>query len=364
VDRDYAMFGEASFDILPNLTITAGGRGYIYDNTLEGFNGFGLPSAVGGPGVGRCFRDAAGNLVAPTVPGGPCPNIGTQLLDTNGVKTTTIRPASATGQGFTHKLNLTWKPTPDLLFYGTWSRGFRPGGINRRPGLGPYGADFLTNYELGFKTTLLDGKLRFNGAIYQQNWKGFQFAFLGLNSLTQIQNGPNARIRGVEADVNFTPVSGLTIAAAGAYTDAKTITALCIAASTLPDCGGAANTTTPIGTRLPITPQFKGSANIRYTWDMGSFAPFIQGLVNHQSGASTDLRPTQAALQGRLPAFTTGNVSIGGLIGSITAELFVQNVTDERGQLSRSVRCSVCYQRTYATLVTPRTIGLRLGAKF
>jgi outer membrane receptor protein involved in Fe transport len=97
---------------------------------------------------------------------------------------------------------------------------------------------------------------------------------------------------------------------------------------------------------------------------MGGFAPFIQGLVNHQSGASTDLRPTQAALQGRLPAFTTGNVSIGGLIGSITAELFVQNVTDERGQLSRSVRCSVCYQRTYATLVTPRTIGLRLGAKF
>lgn len=363
-DRDYAMFGEASFDILPNLTITAGGRGYIYDNTLAGFNGFGSPSAVGGPGVGRCFTDAAGNLVAPTVPGGPCPNIGTQLLDTNGAKTTTIRPASATGQGFTHKLNLTWKPTRDLLFYGTWSRGFRPGGINRRPGLGPYGADFLTNYEFGFKTTLLDGRLRFNGAIYQQNWKGFQFAFLGLNSLTQIQNGPNARIRGVEADINFTPVSGLTIAASGAYTDAKTVTALCRAASPLPDCGGPANTTTPSGTRLPITPQFKGSANIRYTWEMGNFAPFIQALVNHQSGASTDLRPTQAALLGPLPAFTTANVSVGGMIGSITAEVFVQNISDERGQLSRGVRCSVCYQRTYATLTTPRTIGLRLGAKF
>ncbi len=363
-DRDYAMFGEASFDILPTLTLTAGGRAYIYDNTLAGFNGFGQPSAVGGPGVARCFRDAAGNLVPATVPGGPCPNVGVQVLDVNGAKTTTVLPASATGQGFTHKLNLTWKPTPDLLFYGTWSRGFRPGGINRRPGLGPYGADFLTNYELGFKTTLLDGKLRFNGAIYQQDWRGFQFAFLGLNSLTQIQNGPNARIRGVEADVNFTPVTGLNVTATGAYTDAKTVTALCVAASPLPDCGGAANTTTPTGTRLPITPQFKASANVRYTWAMGSFAPFIQALVNHQSGASTDLRPTQAALLGPLPAFTTANLSIGGMIGSITAELFAQNVTDERGQLSRSVRCSVCYQRTYATLVTPRTIGLRLGAKF
>ncbi len=363
-DRDYAMFGEASFDVLPTLTLTAGGRAYIYDNTLAGFNGFGLPSAVGGPGVGRCFRDAAGNLVPATVPGGPCPNVGVQIIDANGVKTTTVLPAGATGQGFTHKLNLTWKPTPDLLFYGTWSRGFRPGGINRRPGLGPYGADFLTNYEIGFKTTLLDGKLRFNGAIYQQDWRGFQFAFLGLNSLTQIQNGPNARIRGIEADVNFTPVTGLNVTATGAYTDAKTVTALCVAASPLPDCGGAANTTTPTGTRLPITPQFKASANVRYTWEMGSFAPFIQALVNHQSGASTDLRPTQAGLLGPLPAFTTANLSIGGMIGSITAELFAQNVTDERGQLSRSVRCSVCYQRTYATLVTPRTIGLRLGAKF
>ena len=363
-DRDYAMFGEASFDIFPTLTLTAGGRAYIYDNTLAGFNGFGQPSAVGGPGVGRCFRDAAGNLVPATVPGGPCPNVGIQILDTSGVKTTKVLPASATGQGFTHKLNLTWKPTPDLLFYGTWSRGFRPGGINRRPGLGPYGADFLTNYELGFKTTLLDGKLRFNGAIYQQDWRGFQFAFLGLNSLTQIQNGPNARIRGVEADVNFTPVTGLSLTATGAYTDAKTVTALCVAASPLPDCGGAANTTTPTGTRLPITPQFKASANVRYTWEMGSFAPFIQALVNHQSGASTDLRPTQAGQLGPLPAFTTANLSIGGMIGSITTELFVQNVTDERGQLSRSVRCSVCYQRTYATLLTPRTIGIRLGAKF
>ena len=363
-DRDYAIFGEASFDITPQLTLTAGGRAYIYDNTLAGFNGFGQPSAVGGPGVGRCFRDAAGNLVAATVPGGPCPNVGVQIIDANGLKTTTVLPARASGQGFTHRLNLTWKPTHDLLFYATWSRGFRPGGINRRPGLGPYGADFLTNYEFGWKTTFLDGKLRFNGAIYQQNWQGFQFAFLGLNSLTQIQNGPNARIRGVEADVNFTPVTGLTITATGAYTDAKTVTGLCVAASPLPDCGGPANTTTPIGTRLPITPQFKASGNIRYSWEMGSMKPFVQAVVNHQSSASTDLRVAQAVLLGPLPQFTTAGFSIGSIIGPVTAEVFVENAFDERAQLSRGVRCSVCYQRSYATLVTPRTIGLRLGAKF
>ena len=363
-DRDYAIFGEASYDITPTLTLTAGGRAYIYNNTLAGFNGFGLPSAVGGPGVGRCFRDANGNLLPPTVGDSPCPNVGVQLLDVNGNRTTTVRPAASTGQGFTHRLNLTWKPSRDLLFYGTWSRGFRPGGVNRRPGLGPYGADFLTNYEVGFKTTLLDGKLRFNGAVYQQEWRGFQFAFLGLNSLTQIQNGPNARIRGVEADVNFTPVRGLSLTATGAYTDAKTITNLCKASNTGANCGGAAGITTPAGTRLPITPQFKGSANARYTWEMGGIAPFVQALVNYQSGASTDLRVTEAGLLGPLPAFTTANFSVGTGFGAITAELFVENAFDERGQLSRGVRCSVCYQRTYATLVTPQTIGFRLGAKF
>ena len=40
------------------------------------------------------------------------------------------------------------------MFYATWSEGFRPGGMNRRGTFPPYKADFLTNYEIGWKTTL------------------------------------------------------------------------------------------------------------------------------------------------------------------------------------------------------------------
>jgi outer membrane receptor protein involved in Fe transport len=351
IDRDYAAFGEASFDITPTLTITAGGRGYIFDNTLAGFNGFGSPNAIGASsGVGRCFRDANGALVPPTVPGGPCPNIGTQILTNGGVKTTTVLPASSTGQGFTHRVNLTWKPNSELLFYGTWSRGFRPGGINRRPGLAPYNADFLTNYEFGWKTTLLDGKLRFNGAVYFQKWKGFQFAFLGQNSLTQIQNGPDAEIKGIESDINWTPVRGLSLTASGAYTDAKTVSTV-------------AGLNVPIGTRLPITPQFKINGTARYTFDLGTVKPFVQALINHQSGANPALRAGDIAILGRLPAFTTGDLRIGAEFGMFTAEIFAENVTDERAQITRGVRCSIC-TRVYATYVTPRTLGLRVGAKF
>lgn len=403
VDRDYAAFGEASFDITPQLTLTAGGRGFIYDNSLIGFFGFGrnpagTPFNAAGSsrtGVAGCYtttgqtlRDnPTGTLLPATIAPAPCTNLGDFDTRTGGV-----RPKQADGQGFTHRLNLTWKPTRDLLFYGTWSRGFRPGGINRRATVGPYASDFLTNYELGWKTTWLDGKLRFNGALYQQEWKTFQFAFLGQNSFTQIQNGPDARIRGVEADLNFVPVTGLTLTAAAAYTDAKTKQNLCAIndptyACTLAGPGGQINyIQTPAGSRLPVTPEFKISGNARYEFGIGSSKAHIQALVAHQSGASSDIRqkvfisalndqtdpaqladPTKfyspAALLGRIRGFTTADFAAGIDFGRYSLEAFVANAFDERAEISRGTSCSVC-TRVYVNVVTPRTIGFRLGAKF
>ena len=365
VDKDYALFGEASFDILPTVTLTAGGRAFIYENTLIGFFGFGDPSAVGGPGVGRCFRDAAGNLLPATIAPAPCTNLADQLLSPSGGLTSTLVPKKADGQGFTHRLNLTWKPSRDLLLYATWSRGFRPGGINRRAGLDPYGADFLTNYELGWKTTWLDGALRINGAIYQQEWKTFQFAFLGQNSFTQIQNGPDARIQGIEADINLVPMEGLTFTASGAFTDAKTRTNLCAASDTSPTCSSPGNSiTTPIGTRLPITPRFKANATARYQFALGGESKaHLQGVVVHATSASADIRPNDAATLGRLEAYTYADFAAGLDFGNFTTELFVANAFDERAQISRGTSCSVC-TRVYVNVVTPRTFGLRLGAKF
>ncbi len=365
VDRDYALFGEASFDLTSTVTITAGGRAFIYDNTLVGFNGFGLPSAVGGPGVGRCFLDAAGNLVPSDIAPAPCTNLGEQFFLPDGTPTAQFKPRKADGQGFTHRLNLTWKPTSDVLLYGTWSRGFRPGGINRRSGLDPYNADFLTNYELGWKTTFLDGRLRINGAIYQQEWRAFQFAFLGQNSFTQIQNGPNARIRGIEADVNLVPVDGLTLTASGAFTDAKTRTNLCRANDTRPDCSSPGNSiTTPAGTRLPITPRFKANGTARYQFAIGGdLKAHVQGVIVHASSASSDIRPNDAAVLGRLQTYTYADFALGADFGRFTAEVFLANAFDERAEISRGVACSVC-ERVYINVVAPQTLGLRLGTKF
>ena len=385
VDQDYAAFGEFSLDVSPTVTLTAGGRAFIYDNTLVGFFGFGRnpafiqgaddnppPNAAGSSrtGVAACFtqsglrlRDAqlAGQsnttLLPPEVAGSPCTNLG--VYTTDGVK-----PVKASGTGGTYRFNATWKPNSDVLAYATVSRGFRPGGINRRGDFGAYQPDYLTNYELGFKTTLANGLLRLNGAVYQQDWKNFQFAYLGPNSFTIITNGPNARIRGFDLDASIS-LDRLSINLSGAYTDAKIRNNLCAAVDPTFTCSDPDNSiSAPAGTRLPITPQWKMSGTARYTVPMGEGKVYGQVNATYQSSASSDLRVDFAAAQGRLEGFGQVNLAIGGEWSSYSIEAFVRNLTDERGQLSRFVQCGACTQRPYIVPTTPRIFGLRAGAKF
>jgi outer membrane receptor protein involved in Fe transport len=374
IDRDTAVFGEASFDIVKQLTITAGLRAYKYENSLIGFFGFGRNPA-GAPfnaagssrtGVAGCFTSTGailrdnptGRLLGAAVAGGPCTNLANFA---NG----SLSPKVAKGDGTTYRVNLTYKPTDNVMFYATSSSGFRPGGINRRAGLSPYEADELKNLELGWKTTLFDGALRFNGAIYQQTWEKFQFAFLGQNSFTEIRNGPDAEIKGVETDVFWAPVSGLTVNMAASYTDAKTTQNLCRAIDPTFTCTTPGNSIqSPKGTRLPVTPKVKASANVRYTWDVGNISPYLQGLIAYQDDATSDLRVADAELLGKLPSYVTLNLAGGWEWKNFTTELFVDNVTDERAEISRTVACSVCYNRTYAIIAPPRTVGVRFGSKF
>jgi outer membrane receptor protein involved in Fe transport len=394
VDKDYAMFGEASYDITPTVTFTAGGRAFIYDNTLIGFFGFGRNPGGGytdsppngafssKTGFIQCFttggqrlRDALASggsttLLPPAVAGAPCTNLG---VYTNGG----VIPVEASGQGVTYRFNLSWKPRPGLLMYGTVSRGFRPGGINRRADVSPYAADFLTNYEVGAKTTWLGGKLRFNAAFYRQDWDKFQFSFLGQNSFTEIHNGPNARIWGAEFDSSLT-LGGLSLTASGSYTDAKTTKNLCLfddPTFTCADTGNGNMISAPKGTRLPITPKVKLNGTARYTVPMGDAKIYGQGVVSYQSSASSDIRTaiyetfsgnviSPAAQLGELKAFTTANFALGAEFKNFDIELFIENAFDTRGQLSRFQECGSCGQRPYIVPIRPQTVGVRLGSKF
>ena len=372
VDKDYAAFGEVSFDVTPTVTLTGGGRYYKYDNSLIGFFGFGRDP--NGPpfngagssrtGVAGCYtttgailRDNPGGTLLPAaVPGGPCTNLADYV---NGE----LVPKRTKDTGFTHRVNLTWKPSDDVMTYATWSRGFRPGGINRRATIVPYAADFLTNYELGVKTTLADGMIRLNAAVYQQEWKRFQFSFLGENSFTEIHNGPNARIRGIEADINVRPTDGLTFSAAASYTDAKTRNNLCKEDDPTFSCTGD-DVAAPKGTRLPVTPKFNGNATVRYQFPVGPGEMHFQSVIAHRSSATPDIRVLTADALGRIKGSTTVDFAAGFEWDKFSLELFLQNAFDERAELARYANCGQCDGRVQVLVNQPRTIGARLGAKF
>lgn len=381
VDKDYAAFGELTWDVTSKVSLTGGARLFKYDNSLIGFFGFGRnpgpdglymtspANAVGGSsGVKSCFTDAGDRFydkvtdsyssshtfLPGVVAGSPCTNLGV-------VENGKVKPVQAKGDGVTWRFNATYKPTNTLMMYATVSKGFRPGGQNRRGDFGAYQPDYLINYELGLKTTL-GGVLRLNAALYQQDWKHFQFSYLGPNSFTIITNGPNARIRGFDIDAGFN-IERLSVNLAAAYTDAKTRQNLCHAIDPTFTCASS-SIDAPAGTRLPITPRFKATTTVRYTVPVDTAKVYGQFNLAYQSKASSDIRVDFAKAQGELPDFATVNLSLGADWPTYSFELFVQNLFDERGQLSRFVQCGACTQRPYYVPITPRTIGLRAGAKF
>ena len=352
IDRDYAAFGEASLDLSDKLTLTAGGRVFKAHNSLVGFFGFG-PGYSSNTGEAKCFAPAV-------VANSPCTNLDKSVSET----------------GFTHRLNLSWQIDPDRMVYATWSRGFRPGGINRRGALPPYQSDYLTNYEAGWKTSWLEGRLRFNGSVFWEEWKNFQFSFLGGNGLTEIHNAPAARIKGIEADVALRPSDGLTLTAAAAYTDAKLTKPFCeqtVNGVPVTNCSPAQ---APTGTRLPVTPVFKANATARYEFPVADFTAHVQGAVIYQGSSWADLRitafdpvgtllPARSAL-GKQRAYTTADFTAGLARGNWTVEAYLKNAFDERGDVYRYAECrvTVCGARTYVTTNQPRTLGVRVGQKF
>jgi len=376
VDRDYAAFGEAAWDITSNLTLTGGLRYYKFDNSLIGFFGFGRDPA--GPpynaagssrtGVAACYNtdgttvrsNPGGTLLPADEAGAPCTNLG---VFENGK----VVPKRNKDDGFIHRLNLTWKVDPDHLLYATWSRGFRPGGINRRADIAAYKADYLTNYEVGWKTSWLDRKLRWNGAIFVDDWKNFQYSFLGANSFTEIHNGPNARIKGIESDISLYPVRGLSLSATGAYLDAKIRNNLCALDDPTFQCTGTGDKiVAPKGTRLPVTPKLKVNATARYEWEMGDGKAHLQSGWTHSSSASSALRIGTSTTDAPPPlhSYNLVDFAAGYDWSGFTAEIFLENAFDKRAELSAFEECGNCSQRPYYVVYKPRTIGVRFGVKF
>ena len=343
VDRDSAVFGEMTFDFTSQLTGTAGIRHYTYDNTLYGFYGF-------GPGFVYATSEGSATCFAGSQPfrGAPC-------VDLDG---------KSENSGNSPKLNLTYKFDPDRLIYVTWSKGFRPGGVNRNGGgtLPPYLPDYLTNSELGWKTTWDHHRLRFNGAFFVEDWKNFQFSYLGENALTIIDNAGQARIKGLETDLEFAATEGLTLSGGFSLIDSKLTQEFC-KGDTPSMCGQPGyEEYAPAGTQLPTTPKFKGDLTARYSFAMAAgYQGNLQASEVYVGPRWADLRLVAREGLGEMPSYEITDFTASVEKNGLTAQLYVNNAFDNRGVLSRYAECDIqiCGQvGVYDLPVQPRTVGL------
>jgi len=363
VDRDEAIFGELSFDITEKLTATGGIRFYSFDNTLEGFFGYG-DWGWSSNGEAQC------NALGLTEPyrGAPCKYLDKRTKDSDSIG----------------KVNLTYRITDDHMVYATWSEGFRPGGINRRGTLPPYAADTLTNYELGWKTTWADGRLRFNGALFQESWDDFQFALLGQNGLTEIKNAAQAEILGVEMDLAWALTDNFQVSGGVAWIDSELTKPYCgfvdpdtqkpVAQDPCPDFYDRDDDPTTDfvdpearkGTRLPVTPEWKANLTLRQEFQLGSWDSYWRASLIYKGDSRADLRDYENSILGDQPGYEVVDFSAGVSRDSYSIELFVNNVFDEDGLLYRYVQCAeaVCGAQPYAVTTPPRTIAVKFSQKF
>ncbi|HKD55644.1 MAG TPA: TonB-dependent receptor [Steroidobacteraceae bacterium] len=372
VNRDKAVFGELNWDMTSQLTLTAGVRRFNYDNTLQGFYGFGLNAFGSNPGL----------LPPSQFPPGFSPSSGQQICfnDTpfQGAPCEDLNKR-ATGDGWTPKFSLAYKLTHDAMVYALYSKGFRPGGVNRiGAGTPPYAPDFLKNYEVGWKTEWADHTLRWNGALYYDQWDDFQFSFLGPNSVTIVANAGQARVKGGDTEIEWQATPAFNLSLGAAYTDAYLSENYCGALD--PNTGAPITSNpcvvpgeapfaplAPTGQQLPNTPKFKGTATARYTFPVGTWNGHVQANYVYQSAVWADMRTLERGLLGQQPAYGIFNFFTGVEKNNLALELLIKNAFDKRASI---YRYSECTQATcapiavYNVVAPPRLIGLQLSQRF
>jgi iron complex outermembrane recepter protein len=378
VDRDRALFAQATWTIDTQWSLTGGIRFFESDNSQRGFFGYSLnfdrllgyvgPGVPANPPPGMANCGGRGLALTTFQPfkGAPCTNIS------NSVKQT----------GHVPRVNLTYRVTDDHMVYATYSKGFRPGGVNRISDEslgGPYQPDYLINYEMGWKTEWLGSTLRFNGALFWEDWENFQFSFLGPFSGTIITNGGQARIKGIETDLEWAATDALTLSTSFTFLDARLQENYCGVAG-VTECpnlatqipfapGGPTTVTGPLareGARLPVTPRFKGNVLGRYQLEeIAGWEPHVQGAFTYQTKTASLLRTVDQMVVGTQPAYGLFDLSAGIRKESFDIQLAVTNVFDRRAELTRFVQCKVTVcEQPYVITAQPRTFAVRLGTRF
>jgi outer membrane receptor protein involved in Fe transport len=301
--------------------------------------------------LGRTPARAAGCIVEHQ----PCD----PAADTDNVNDDGFTHPTSVDDDFAIKFALEYNITDDIMLYGLYSEGFRPGGTNRNRGEPffphQFFGDFLENTEFGFKGTLADGRVQLNMTYFTMDWDDYQLEIIDPSNVGCGSDGalppPNcsqpwqkvmtnvgqASSDGFEVNLRVVPTDGLEIGINASWLTAEVGEDV--------DIIGLVD-----GDTLPFAPDFKGSLFAQYNWPITAFGA-EEAYVQFQYSTVDDTvnqvqtieRPTDNYQYGQnAPQMVQEGYDVAdlkfGLIGSDwEASIFVKNLGDERGQVYHDV---------------------------
>jgi iron complex outermembrane recepter protein len=368
-DEQYGVFGELYFDINEQLSLTLGVRYYDIEVDFDGSanssfcnlfqpdaNAYGtdISDLYNGDGQityrNSCDTSTHITYTADTV------DETTPAIVVGGL----AAPNTAQTDGYIGKASLSWTPNDNALMYFTWSEGFRPGLLNRpggrTNGAGTYTVPFaldtddVTNLELGWKADLLDYTLRFNGSIFFIDVENLQTTIFdpSIVNLFFSDNAADAEVKGIEGNFIWAPpsVEGLTINGAFSMLDTE-----------------ITNVITPTddvrrGDELAFAPGFQANLRARYEWGvMNGMTAHIMPHMTYSDNSYSDIITIN---RDKIDSWVMFGVTAGVSADQWTAELFIDNLTDERAELSRNFVFDV----ERVTYSRPLTAGFRVSYDF
>jgi len=270
--------------------------------------------------------------------------------------------------GSTHwnsKGGVSYNITNNILVYADAAQGFRDGGVNgglpsnciNAGAPQKYVPDTLTNYELGWKTTLNNGHLVWDGALYYMPWHDFQSLLFDpaiCASSSYYANIGNARIYGAETNVKYQATPHLTMEFSASYNDSELTSNTFINPSFV---------VTP-GERLPYVPYFNWSGNTRYERPLkDNLRGYVQYDIAHKGDMWNDLAATSNGLPRVLqPGYSTMNLRFGlnQTEAHWTSEFYITNLTNKNAVIyTNEGNFDLRYTRN-----EPRVFGVRLSYRF
>jgi iron complex outermembrane recepter protein len=305
-----AGFGHLEWQFTESLKLTLGGRYTWEKKEFDFLNNFSFGTA--------------GDLVA--VPpretrNGPIPR-------------TDLRGESESWNDFSGKVAIDWTPVDDLLLYFSFSKGFKSGGYPAGLTLTPdrvlaFDPEEVLSYEVGFKSSLVDGRVRFNGAIFYYDYSDKQEnAFItapGTGATIPIQvltNAGQVEVLGVELDLQWLVTERLDLVAGLGYLDTEI--------KEFVDNRITSGTASSIvGNEIPNAPAFSFNGRAKYTLPVNG-----GGLVAVMTDFSFQDN-THFQLSNRSDLAESGYWVVNGRAqysspdGSWNAALWVKNLLDE-----------------------------------